>query len=81
MWAQMLPLLTALLAVGVLGYAAVEGNQALMAAAAVLLAALTTSLRGLVRWLALLAYPLAFVAFLLLHPESLALEAWPRQPW
>ena len=73
-WAQILPLLTALLAVGVLGYAAVEGNQALMAAAAVLLAALTTSLRGLVRWLALLAYPLAFVAFLLLHPESLALE-------
>lgn len=71
MLAQVLPLLTALLAVGVLGYAAAAANQALMAAAAVLLAALTTSLTGPIRWVALLAYPVAFLGYILLFPDQL----------
>ncbi|WP_261663643.1 HD-GYP domain-containing protein [Deinococcus sp. Marseille-Q6407] len=74
MFAQALPLLTALLAVGVMGYAAAEGNQALMAASAVLLAALTTALSGLVRWIDLIAYPVAFLGFMALFPQQLQLE-------
>lgn len=45
-----------------------------MAAAAVLLAALTTSLSGPIRWAALLAYPVAFLGYILLFPEQLAAE-------
>lgn len=62
------------MAVGVMGYAAVQGNQALMAAAAVLLAALTTALSGLTRWAALAAYPAAFLCFMLLLPEEFVLS-------
>lgn len=62
------------MAVGVMGYAGVQGNQALMAAAAVLLAALTTTLSGLVRLTALVAYPVAFLSSMLLFPEQFALE-------
>ena len=71
---ELLPLLAALVAVGVMGYAATESNQALMAAAAVLLAALTTALSGWARAAALSAYPLAFLSYIILFPEKLILE-------
>ncbi|GHG07001.1 phosphohydrolase [Deinococcus piscis] len=45
-----------------------------MAASAVLLAALTTSLTGPIRWAALLAYPAAFLAYIVLFPKQLVAQ-------
>ncbi|MFC6590815.1 hypothetical protein ACFP81_01380 [Deinococcus lacus] len=59
-----LPILSAFLAVAVLGYAALEARYDLMAACALILAALTFSISGWLRWVVLLAYPVAFLASL-----------------
>ncbi|GAA5511916.1 hypothetical protein Dcar01_00630 [Deinococcus carri] len=55
------------LGIGALGYAAWAGQQGLLAGAALLLAVVTAAPGGVLRWLALVAYPAAFIAALALH--------------
>lgn len=73
---QLLPLLTTLLSIGVLAYAAVDGNETLLAATAVLIAALTSDLGGGWRVFVLMSYPVAFLTMLLIHQEPLRPEGF-----